>query len=141
MAGELEGRVIVLTGAEGDIGRATVRRLAAEGARLVLTDLREQVAEELNVLELEGLGASDGDAADLVDVAVKANFRSLGARYAKQTPAIAAMQRGSSAPSASFPSPLIDIRSSSASRSTCLRVDKGKQWRCLPQAIAPELHV
>ncbi|MGI9117511.1 MAG: SDR family NAD(P)-dependent oxidoreductase [Gaiellales bacterium] len=45
MAGELEGRVIVLTGAEGDIGRSTVRRLAAEGARLVLTDLREQVAE------------------------------------------------------------------------------------------------
>ncbi|MGI9186769.1 MAG: SDR family NAD(P)-dependent oxidoreductase [Gaiellales bacterium] len=45
MAGELEGRVIVLTGAEGDIGRATVRRLAEEGARLVLTDLRAEVAE------------------------------------------------------------------------------------------------
>ena len=45
MAGELEGRVIVLTGAEGDIGRATVRRLAEERARLVLTDLRAQVAE------------------------------------------------------------------------------------------------
>ena len=43
--GELDGRVIVLTGAEGDIGRATARRLHAEGARLVLTDLREQVAE------------------------------------------------------------------------------------------------
>lgn len=45
MAGELEGRVIVLTGAEGDIGRATVRRLAEEQARLVLTDLRAEVAE------------------------------------------------------------------------------------------------
>lgn len=45
MAGQLEGRVVVLTGAEGDIGRATAARLAAEGARLVLTDLREQVAE------------------------------------------------------------------------------------------------
>ena len=45
MAGQLEGRVVVLTGAEGDIGRATVRRLAEEGARLVLTDLRAQVAE------------------------------------------------------------------------------------------------
>ena len=45
MAGELEGRVVVLTGAEGDIGRATAARLAGEGARLVLTDLRGEVAE------------------------------------------------------------------------------------------------
>ena len=45
MAGEVEGRIIVLTGAEGDIGRATVRRLADEGAQLVLTDLRAEVAE------------------------------------------------------------------------------------------------
>ena len=69
------------------LGRALI---SAPGWSTLPDDLREQVAEELNVLELEGLGASDGDAADLVDVAVKANFRSLGARYAKQTPAIAA---------------------------------------------------
>lgn len=57
MAGELEGRIVVLTGAEGDIGRATVRRLAEEGARLVLTDLREQVAEVA-----EAVRAGGGDA-------------------------------------------------------------------------------
>ncbi|MFM7246780.1 MAG: SDR family NAD(P)-dependent oxidoreductase [Actinomycetota bacterium] len=45
MAAELEGRVVVLTGAEGDIGRATAQRLADAGARLVLTDLRAEVAE------------------------------------------------------------------------------------------------
>jgi 3-oxoacyl-[acyl-carrier protein] reductase len=36
---ELEDRVVVLTGAAGDIGRATVRLLAGAGARLVLADL------------------------------------------------------------------------------------------------------
>lgn len=45
MAAELEGRAVVLTGAEGDIGRATAQRLAEAGARLVLTDLRAEVAE------------------------------------------------------------------------------------------------
>ncbi|MGA0122513.1 MAG: SDR family NAD(P)-dependent oxidoreductase [Gaiellales bacterium] len=57
MAGELEGRVVVLTGAEGDIGRATAARLAAEGARLVLTDLREQVAEVADGLAAQGAEA------------------------------------------------------------------------------------
>lgn len=33
------GKVIVITGAAGDIGAATARRFAREGARLVLTDL------------------------------------------------------------------------------------------------------
>lgn len=54
MAGELEGRVIVLTGAEGDIGRATVRRLQAEGARLVLTDLRAEVAAVADEVQAAG---------------------------------------------------------------------------------------
>ena len=46
MAGELEGRVVVLTGAAGGIGRATAARLAGEGALLVLSD-REPAVEEV----------------------------------------------------------------------------------------------
>ncbi len=57
MAAELEGRVVVLTGAEGDIGRATARRLAAAGARLVLTDLRAQVEEVADEHRAQGAEA------------------------------------------------------------------------------------
>ncbi len=50
-------------------------------------DLRDQVAEELNVLGLESLSQTT---TDLVDISIKANFRSLGARFGKQTPLVAA---------------------------------------------------
>ncbi len=48
-------------------------------------DLKDQLAEELNILDVQSLSQTG----DLVNVAVKANFRTLGARYAKETPAIA----------------------------------------------------
>jgi NAD(P)-dependent dehydrogenase (short-subunit alcohol dehydrogenase family) len=72
MAGELEGRVVVLTGAEGDIGRATARRLHEEGAQLVLTDLREQVAEvaaELGAVAVQADVTSTADCARIADTA------------------------------------------------------------------------
>jgi NAD(P)-dependent dehydrogenase (short-subunit alcohol dehydrogenase family) len=43
----LDGRVVVLTGAAGDIGHATARLLAAEGARLVLSDVDDGRGEVL----------------------------------------------------------------------------------------------
>jgi 2-hydroxycyclohexanecarboxyl-CoA dehydrogenase len=47
----LDGRVAVITGGAGGIGRATAARLAAEGARVVVADLElgaaQRVAEEL----------------------------------------------------------------------------------------------
>lgn len=48
-------------------------------------DLRDEVASELNVLAVESLD----DSGDLVDVQVKANFRTLGQRFAASTPAVA----------------------------------------------------
>ncbi len=49
-------------------------------------DLRREIADEINVLSLEPL-SSQG--ADLVEVTAKANFASLGKRYAKNTPNVA----------------------------------------------------
>ena len=42
--------------------------------------MKNQISEELNVLELEDIADADGD---LVDISVKANFKSLGAKYGK----------------------------------------------------------
>ena len=44
--GRLQGKVAIITGALGGIGRADARLFAAEGARLVLTDVTERGATE-----------------------------------------------------------------------------------------------
>ena len=45
--GRLAGKVIIVTGALGGIGRADAALFAREGARLVLTDISAKGAEEL----------------------------------------------------------------------------------------------
>jgi NAD(P)-dependent dehydrogenase (short-subunit alcohol dehydrogenase family) len=56
----LEGKVALVTGAAGGMGRAIARRLAHEGAKVVLTDLRreqvEAVASELATDGVEAIG-------------------------------------------------------------------------------------
>ena len=65
------------------LGRALV---SATGWSELSAQLREQICEELNISTLESL---DDGGAGLVDTSVKANFRSLGQRFGKQTPAVA----------------------------------------------------
>jgi len=57
------------------LGRALI---AASGWSTLPEAMREQIADELNVLSLEDIAKADGD---LVDISVKANFKSLGAKF------------------------------------------------------------
>jgi isoleucyl-tRNA synthetase len=60
--------------------------VGAAGFASLPPDLRTQVADELNVHALESLAAVD---IDLVDYTVKPNFKALGSRFGKGTPAVA----------------------------------------------------
>jgi isoleucyl-tRNA synthetase len=48
--------------------------------------MKDQIADELNVLSLADIADADGD---LVDISVKANFKSLGAKYGADVQAVA----------------------------------------------------
>jgi isoleucyl-tRNA synthetase len=57
------------------LGRALI---AASGWAALPAQMREQIADELNVINLADIADADGD---LVDISVKANFKSLGAKF------------------------------------------------------------
>ena len=60
--------------------------VSAPGWAALRPELVAEVASELNVLDMASLSSSEGD---LVDVSAKANFRSLGKRFGKQTQEVA----------------------------------------------------
>jgi NAD(P)-dependent dehydrogenase (short-subunit alcohol dehydrogenase family) len=79
MAGEFEGKVAVITGAAGNLGRAVSKRFAVGGARLVLV---ERSAEKLNALAEELGGECLVHPADLGDPsAVEALITAVEARF------------------------------------------------------------
>ncbi len=74
----LENRVALVTGGASGIGAATARRLAAEGARVVVGDLNEEGAREV-AGELDGVGLRmDVTDVDSVAAAVGAARERLG---------------------------------------------------------------
>ncbi len=66
-AGRLQGKVAVVTGAGGDIGRAICLRFAAEGASVLCTDINPlSVAETVREIEARG-GAAAATVGDVSD--------------------------------------------------------------------------
>lgn len=71
MSGRFAGKVVVVTGAAGGIGRAAAARFAAEGAGVVAVDLHREALEETVAL----VGAAGGAAgAVLADVSKAADW-------------------------------------------------------------------
>jgi isoleucyl-tRNA synthetase len=54
--------------------------ISASGWSTLPSEMKDQISDELNVLDLADIADADGD---LVDVSIKANFKSLGAKYGK----------------------------------------------------------
>jgi NAD(P)-dependent dehydrogenase (short-subunit alcohol dehydrogenase family) len=84
MAGQLDGKIAVITGAGSGIGRASALRFAAEGARVVVSDVNEQGGDE-TVSLVRGAGGDatfvradmsrEQDARAMIDAAVAAYGR------------------------------------------------------------------
>jgi len=70
---ELQGRNVVITGAASGIGRACAIRFAAEGARLVLSDIDEEgvdvVAQDLGAVAMRADVGRERDVRALIDAA------------------------------------------------------------------------
>jgi isoleucyl-tRNA synthetase len=62
--------------------------ISAQGWSSLPADMKDQISDELNVLELEDIAHADGD---LVDISVKANFKTLGAKYGKAVQDVATL--------------------------------------------------
>lgn len=65
--GRVAGKVALITGAAGGIGRATVRRLVEEGARIAAVDLPERLGELESLQDEVGGDAVLPLAADVTD--------------------------------------------------------------------------
>ncbi len=60
--------------------------ISAHGWATLPPEMKEQISDELNVIDLADIADADGD---LVDVSIKANFKSLGAKYGKSVQEVA----------------------------------------------------
>lgn len=69
--GKFEGKVVIVTGAAGGIGKELVRKLASEGAKVTLVDLNEEAAQAI----IEELQLGDRGLAVKADVSKEADVK------------------------------------------------------------------
>jgi isoleucyl-tRNA synthetase len=70
--------------------------ISAQGWAALPEEMKAQIADELNVNNLQDIAHADGD---LVDISIKANFKSLGAKYGKAVQEVAQLIQAADAPS------------------------------------------
>jgi isoleucyl-tRNA synthetase len=69
--------------------------ISAQGWAALPDEMKAQIADELNVNNLQDIAHADGD---LVDISIKANFKSLGAKYGKAVQDVAQLIQTADAP-------------------------------------------
>ena len=80
MAGKLDQRIAIVTGAAGGIGAATARRLAAEGATVILADIDVAAVEAVAAT----INGAEAIAVDLIsEASVNALVDSVAARHGR----------------------------------------------------------
>src|ERR1700733_2505529 len=80
--GKLEGKVAIVTGSGRNIGRATVLKLAAEGAHVVVNARSNQAEADAVVREAQALGVKAF--AVVADIASKDQVEAMAARALSQ---------------------------------------------------------
>ena len=82
--GVLDGRVAVITASGSGMGRAAARRMASEGAHVVVADLRAEAAAETVHLIAKAGGAASAFTVDVSDVAqIEALMAEVGSTHGK----------------------------------------------------------
>jgi NAD(P)-dependent dehydrogenase (short-subunit alcohol dehydrogenase family) len=88
MTKRFTGRVVLITGAAGGLGRVSAVRFAQEGAHLVLTDINEAGLED-TAAEIRDQGATCSTHG--LDLAVEADIKAFGAQICSRHPKLHAL--------------------------------------------------
>ena len=123
--------------------------ISATGWSTLPTDMKDQIADELNVIELADIADADGD---LVDISVKANFKSLGAKFGKSvqdiakaiaavdaTPLVKELRKSGSAKVASWEIDLADLVVTEVPKSGWMVASHDGESVALDLALTPAL--
>jgi NAD(P)-dependent dehydrogenase (short-subunit alcohol dehydrogenase family) len=132
--GQLEGKVVLLSGGASDIGRATALLLAAEGAAVAVGDVIEDAAAAVAADIVDAGGRSLGLRCDVrEEESVAAFVRTAVDAFAASTASIT-MRPGATHDSTPTPSASISVSGNARSRR---RPGARCSWRATPSLPCP----